>query len=217
MKRSIITTKDGYHSIFIEEMNETYHSIHGSIIESQHIYINNGIKKISKRKISVLEVGFGTGLNTILTLKNSSRKNIYYITLEPFPLNSNIYNKLNFHNHLDIDKNTFQKIHKVDWEKDVEISDNFTLHKTRSRIQDLITKKKFDIIYFDAFAPKKQPSIWEDKILRKCYLLLKNNGFLITYCANGEIKRRLYNNGFNIEALQGPPGGKRSITKANQK
>ena len=216
MQKNIITTKDGSHSIFIQELNETYHSIHGAITESQHIYINNGINKIKKKRISILEIGFGTGLNTMLTLQKD-KKNIYYITLEPFPLTNNIYNKLNFHHYIKFDKNIFLKIHEECWEKDIKINTNFTLHKTKTKIEDFVTKRKFDIIYFDAFAPKKQPSIWTNKILKKCHMLLKKNGFLITYCANGEIKRRLTKNGFRIESLQGPTGGKRSITKANQK
>lgn len=212
---NFIITKDGSHSLYVKEINETYHSIYGSLQESMHVFINNGIKSYSNKDIKILEVGFGTGLNTWLTLENHNNK-IYYVALEPYPIKKEIYENLNFHKITKSENTNFLKLHNCKWERDIKIKTNFCFHKTKSKIEDFFTNTKFDIIYFDAFAPEKHPEIWSLKILRKCYNLLNDNGFLVTYCAKGIIKRRLKDIGFKLEILNGPIG-KREMIRANQK
>lgn len=216
MKKELIITKDGSHSLFVPSLNETYHSIHGSISEAMHVFIKNGLMYHKKNTVDILEIGFGTGLNTLLTFKNVNHKKIHYTTLEPYPISKKIYTKLNFQDFLDYDNNEFFNMHQSQWEKDVVISDNFTLEKKKISLQNYNIKKMFDIIYFDAFSPEKQPEIWEKEILKKCFRLLNVNGFLVTYCAKGIVKRTLKSVGFNIETLLGPPG-KREMIRANQK
>jgi len=215
MKKELIITKDGSHSIFVPTLIETYHSKHGAITESMHIFIRNGLQYHSKNNLNILEVGFGTGLNTLLTLENLNNKNVHYTTLEPHPITEVIYSNLNYYFFTKSDKNTFLRIHTSDWEKEIKLSESFTLFKSKQSLQDFISKKKYDIIYFDAFAPEKQAEIWEREVLEKCYHLLNNNGILITYCAKGIVRRTLKSVGLKVESLAGPPV-KREITRANK-
>ena len=207
----IITTKDGSNSLFNRELNEIYHSIHGAISESMHVFIKNGVKKHKNKNISILEIGFGTGLNAILTLGNLDDKNIEYTTLEPYPITKEIYHKLNFYKYSNIKKDEYLKIHECEWGRKIAISKRFTIIKLIEKIGDFATKDKFNIIYFDAFAPNKQKEMWTREILEKCFNLLRNNGFLVTYCSKGYVKRLLQEIGFNVKNLPGPPGKREMI------
>ena len=160
MKKELIITKDGSHSLFVPDLNETYHSVHGSISEAIHVFINNGLLSHPKKNINILEIGFGTGLNTLLTLENIKNRKVHYTSLDPYPISSEIYNKLNFHSLINSDSDNFLELHTSDWEEEVFISENFTLYKTQKKIQNFISKKKFDVIYFDAFSPEKQTEMW---------------------------------------------------------
>ena len=215
MKKELIITKDGSHSLFVPDLNETYHSVHGSISEAIHVFINSGLLSHPKKNINILEIGFGTGLNTLLTLENIKNRKIHYTSLEPYPISSEIYNKLNFHTVTNSNSETFLKLHRSDWEEKVFISENFTLYKTQKKIQNFISKKKFDIIYFDAFSPEKQTEMWTTVVFEKCFDLLNKYGFLITYCAKGIFRRTLKSVGFEVISLDGPPG-KRQMTRANK-
>jgi len=215
MKKELIITKDGSHSLFVPDLNENYHSVHGSISEAIHVFIKNGIHSHPKQNINILEIGFGTGLNTLLTLENIKNKKVYYTSLEPHPISSEIYNKLNFHTLTNSNSETFLKLHTSDWEKEVSISEKFTLFKTQTRLQNFISKKKFDIIYFDAFSPEKQTEMWTMEVFEKCFNLLNEDGFLVTYCAKGIFRRTLKSVGFEVVSLDGPPG-KRQMTRANK-
>ncbi len=215
MKKELIITKDGSHSLFVPDLNETYHSVHGSISEAIHVFINSGLLSHPKKNINILEIGFGTGLNTLLTLENIKNRKIHYTSLEPYPISSEIYNKLNFHTVTNSNSETFLKLHRSDWEEKVFISENFTLYKTQKKIQKFISKKKFDIIYFDAFSPEKQTEMWTTVVFEKCFDLLNKDGFLITYCAKGIFRRTLKSVGFEVISLDGPPG-KRQMTRANK-
>ena len=215
MKKELIITKDGSHSLFVPDLNENYHSVHGSISESIHVFIKNGIDSHPKQNINILEIGFGTGLNTLLTLENIKNKKVHYTSLEPYPISSETYNKLNFHTLTNSDYETFLELHTSDWEKEVYISQKFTLYKTQTRFQNFISEKKFDVIYFDAFSPETQSEMWTIEIFEKCFNLLNEEGFLITYCAKGTFRRTLKSVGFEVISLDGPPG-KRQMTRANK-
>jgi len=215
MKKELIITKDGSHSLFVPDLNETYHSVHGSISEAIHVFINSGLLSHPKKNINILEIGFGTGLNTLLTLENIKNRKIHYTSLEPYPISSEIYNKLNFHTVTNSNAETFFKLHTSDWEEKVFISENFTLYKTQKKIQNFISEKKFDIIYFDAFSPEKQTEMWTTEVFEKCFDLLNKDGFLVTYCAKGIFRRTLKSVGFEVISLDGPPG-KRQMTRANK-
>lgn len=216
MKKELILTNDGSHSLFVKKLNETYHSIHGSIAEANHVFITNGLQFHRKLNINILEIGFGTGLNALLTLLNLNQKRVNYTSLEPFPISEKIYNKLNFHELLKSDKETFTKLHNSDWEVNVPFTKKFNLNKLRKKIQYFNSSEKFDIIYFDAFAPEKQSEMWTKEVLSKCYHFLKPKGFLVTYCAKGVVKRTLKEVGFLVESLDGPPG-KREMIRAIKK
>ena len=215
MKKELIITKDGSHSLFVPDLNETYHSVHGSISEAIHVFINSGLLSHPKKNINILEIGFGTGLNTLLTLENIKNRKIHYTSLEPYPISFEIYNKLNFHTVTNSNSETFLKLHTSDWEEEVFISENFTLYKTQKKIQNFISEKKFDIIYFDAFSPEKQTEMWTTEVFEKCFDLLNKDGFLVTYCAKGTFRRTLKSVGFEVISLDGPPG-KRQMTRANK-
>ncbi|MBT3418235.1 MAG: tRNA (5-methylaminomethyl-2-thiouridine)(34)-methyltransferase MnmD [Flavobacteriales bacterium] len=216
MKKELIITKDGSHSLFVPELNENYHSVHGAIEEALHVFIKNGIHSHPKQNINILEIGFGTGLNTLLTLENKKEVTVNYTALEPYPVSEKIYSKLNFFTMRNLDGETFLKLHTSDWEKEIEISGGFTFFKSEKRLQNFTTKKKFDIIYFDAFSPETQAEMWTEEVFKKCFNLLNKDGFLVTYCAKGVVKRTLKSIGYEVETLDGPTG-KREMTRANKK
>lgn len=207
-------TKDGSHTLYLEELDETYHSTHGAIQEAQHVFIENGIKFIEKLQIDVLEVGFGTGLNAILTQSyaENNKKNITYSSLETIPLNMEVISKLNYTKELqELDSKTFNYIHQVDWNSWQDISKYFKLNKIESSVQKYDTNQNFDIIYYDAFGPRAQIDMWHISIFEKLYKLLNQDGILVTYCAMGQFKRDLRTCGFEVKSVPGPPG-KREMT-----
>ncbi len=189
MKREIKITSDGSHTLYVPELDEHYHSIHGAIQESMHVFITNGIQSLFKSPIKVLEVGFGTGLNALLTAIWSNKENIevHYIGIESTPLEMKLNESLNYSQKLDGHESTtyFDTIISSNWHVKTNIHDNFTLNKIASRIQDYRTDDKFDIIYFDAFGPEVQEELWELRVLKNIYELLNNNGIFVTYCAKG--------------------------------
>lgn len=213
MKKELILTKDGSHSLYVPLLNETYHSVHGAVAEAQHVFIKNGLQAHNKTVLSILEIGFGTGLNALLTYENLAEKKIHYTSLEPFPIIEAIFAQLNYHQFCNSEKSVFLALHEANWEKEVPINANFILQKSTKTIQTLQSITKYDIIYFDAFAPEKQPEMWEKEVLEKCFHLLNQNGFLVSYCAKGIVKRTLKEIGFKLETLQGPPG-KREMIRA---
>jgi len=218
LKKQLIITSDGSHSFFVPELNETYHSKLGAITEAKHVFIKNGLMAANKKKVNILEVGFGTGLNALLTLQKTKQQNlnIFYNSLEPHPLEKQEYIKLNFAVLLNCPQEDFINLHKSGWGKEIKLSENFTLYKTEESVRNFETEKKFDIIYFDAFAPEKQTEMWTKTVFEKMYFLLKENGFLVTYCAKGVVKRTLKSVGLEVETLEGPPG-KREMIRANKK
>ena len=205
-------TGDGSSTIYNELLDEHYHSIHGAKQESFHVFIKNGLSYYIqsnpfKSKCSILELGFGTGLNCILSLLHnfSSELKIYYNTIEPNILDFNTIKKLNFN----LSKNDliyFEKIHQLNWDMQDEVHRNFFLKKFNTDFKSFKTSDSYDIIYFDAFAPRKQPYLWNIEVFEKIYSLINKNGILVTYCAKGQVRRDLESVGFKIERLEGPPG-----------
>ena len=223
-KIEVILTKDGSHTVYNSELDESYHAYNGAVTESKYVYIENGLKYYLssvddpiKKPVRILEFGFGTGLNTILTILESQKleQEIEYTTAEPFPLPSDVVKDLN---HGDLfstqTKEHFNKVHNAQWNQDVLLFNSFKLHKAHSRIEDLpVESEPFDIIYYDAFAPSKQPDAWEIDVLRKCHALLQTGGLLVTYCANGQFKRNLKSLDFKLDQIEGPMGRK-EMTRA---
>lgn len=218
-KPEIKITADGSHTLYVPDLDETYHSIHGAIQEAVHVYINAGFNYFKgKKKLNVLEVGFGTGLNTFLTYQESVKNNleVNYTSIEAYPLTLENVNKLNYLTELKVTKveeEVFYKMHRVNWDKNEKITTSFTLRKVEVMLQDFNEKEQFDVIYFDAFGPRVQPELWEVPILQAMFNALKNNGVLVTYCAKGSVKRALKEVGLIIENIPGPPG-KREMTRA---
>ncbi len=213
----IITTKDGSQSLLNPELNETYHSIHGARQESLHVFIKNGldftVSHFAKRSVKILEIGFGTGLNALLTTQyaKENKVEIEYTTLEAFPVNESIWQQLNYAQS-EIERNIFYKLHHEPWDQWTEISPDFVLKKLNTTLQLVsLDHNYFDLIYFDAFAPNKQPEMWTVPMLQKTIESLVSNGVLVTYCAKGQLKRDLTSLGTTVEALQGPPGKREMI------
>jgi tRNA U34 5-methylaminomethyl-2-thiouridine-forming methyltransferase MnmC len=219
-----IITGDGSSSLYHEGLNETYHSKHGALSESQHVFIKNGLEEVLKLQdeVLLLEIGFGTGLNAFLSaeiaLKNP-QKMIYYTSLEPFPIPSSFLEKgseslLNYSEKYEENlKEIFFQLHDCEWNTEVSILNNFQLLKLKVKLEEsLLFSNYYDLIYFDAFAPNKQPEMWSIYQFEKLHHALKFGGFLVTYCAQGEFKRTLKRAGFEVNTLQGPIG-KREMTK----
>lgn len=213
MKKEFIVTEDGSHTIYLPEINEHYHSVHGAIQESLHIYIGQGLLQMDNKELSILEIGFGTGLNAWLTYCIAKQKNlkIHYFSLEKYPLKESEFLKLNYTENI-FQENTeiFKQMHFSEWNRPVKISPDFVLEKVNV---DLITYNfskahQFDLVYFDAFAPDKQPEMWTDEILRKVAETICKDGILVTYCAKGSVRRSFSSAGFNMERIPGPPGKK---------
>lgn len=220
MSVKIITTSDGSHSLFNDELNETYHSIHGAIQESNHVFLKNGLEYVAEKTVlplSLLEVGFGTGLNALLTFQYAIQhdRKIYYRAIEPSPLEENIWMALNYPALLNL-KDEFTTLHSSPWNNDQILNDNFILIKMQTTLQEVkIIPASLDLVYFDAFAPSRQPDIWEVSLLKKIFSSLKPGGVMVTYCAKGELKRNLSSLGFTLEIVPGPPG-KREMIRATK-
>jgi len=220
MNRQLITTADGSHSIYLSEFDEHYHSVHGAIQESEHVFIRAGFDFVSsgQNPLNLLEIGFGTGLNALLTYLNHQKnpeRTVNYTAIEAFPLETAIASQLNYPELLNSEAATevFNLLHQSEWNQAVSISSHFTLTKLETTIQAYHPSNKFHLIYFDAFAPTAQPELWTADVFSKIFDSLKKGGILTTYCAKGIVKRTLKEVGFKVESLQGPIG-KREMTRA---
>ena len=218
MDRTIEQTADGSATLFVPELNEHYHSVKGARTESQHIFIDMGLDASAATEPHILEIGFGTGLNALLTLGYAGRqkRKVHYTGVELFPLPWETVELLGYST-----DPLFRALHTVLWGEDAIITPYFTLRKEHADINAMAhsLSPKFDIIYFDAFAPEKQPEMWSQELFNRLYVTLNQGGILTTYCAKGIVRRMLQTAGFTVERLPGPPGGKREILRArkNQK
>jgi tRNA U34 5-methylaminomethyl-2-thiouridine-forming methyltransferase MnmC len=219
MRRQLFITDDGSHSIRIDELNVSYHSKHGAIQESRHIYIATGFNYVAdvKRKISILEMGFGTGLNALLTLIEADKNDlqILYDVVELHPLDSALISSLNYLSLLRTPQlsRQFSLMHDCEWNKPIKISGCFAFRKLHGDIKHVELSGRYDIIYFDAFDPAVQPELWTVDIFKKMYVLLNEGGVLVTYCSKGIVREAMNNAGFRVVKLEGPKG-KREIVRA---
>lgn len=219
LKREIIITSDGSTTIHLPDWNEQYHSKHGAIQEAIHVFIEAGLHQISQSEVSILEIGFGTGLNAFITLlesKNQSLK-IDYVGVEAYPVGKEEIVALNYVDELKAKEydTYFRKMHDVEWEKRMEIDKNFFLTKRQQFFQDISDENQYDLIYFDAFGARNQPELWTEEIFLKMFTAMKDNGVLTTYAAKGSVRRAMLAVGFEVERLPGPPG-KREMLRAKK-
>lgn len=219
MEREIIQTLDGSTTIHIKEWNECYHSKHGAIQEAKHVFIKNGLALFQNKEVSILEIGFGTGLNAFITYLDALElgQSIDYVAAEAYPVSADEVLSMNYVNELDAieSKAIFEKMHTSNWEERMIFSNVFALTKRKQFFEEIDDLEKFDLIYFDAFGYRVQPELWSTAIFDKMYKALKPNGILVTYAARGVVKRSMIEVGFTVEKLAGPPG-KREMFRARK-
>lgn len=218
--REIATTADGSKTLFVPHWDEHYHSIHGAMQESIHVFIHAGLKyfieKNQPAEIRIFEAGFGTGLNALLTAKYimDLPVKVFYQSVEAYPLTMEEVEALNY---VESESDLLQKIyfdmHQAEWNQPVAITDNFILEKQKGFLEEWQNSGPVDIVYFDAFAPSAQPDLWSEEVFENLYSAMSGDGILVTYCAKGSVKRAMKAAGWNIEKLPGPPG-KREMTRA---
>lgn len=224
MKRKIITTSDGSNTIHIEDWDEQYHSKHGAIQEANHVFIKNGLHYLchSERseksflRISILEIGFGTGLNAFITYLEAEKLKlkIDYVGVEAYPVLQEEISELNYADLISKkDKTIFKRLHQISWEEKYKFHNHFSLIKRKQFFQDIQDQEQYNLIYFDAFGAKVQPELWTESIFQKMFNALKPEGVLVTYAAKGSVRRAMQSVGFIVERLEGPPG-KREMLRA---
>jgi len=216
-KVKIITTADGSHSLLNETLHETYHSRHGAMQESEYVFIEQGLRywlsHNNQHILNILEVGLGTALNAWLTfrLPEVQTRKVNYVAVEKFPLPPPVWQQLNY---AATDRELFERIHALSWNEWQPVTAQATLFKSEGALQELdLPPLEFNLIYFDAFAPNKQPEMWTHDVLRKVVENLQAGGVLVTYCAKGQLKRDLKALGLEVQSLPGPPG-KREMIRA---
>jgi tRNA U34 5-methylaminomethyl-2-thiouridine-forming methyltransferase MnmC len=211
----LLYTKDGSPTILNTELGVTYHSRHGAIAESMHIFIANGFRpafETFKSDLKILEIGFGTGLNALLTLMECETRKIHvdYMSIEKYPLEQNIYGQLNYNTD---QEQLLRQMHEAGWEKKAQISKYFSLTKHKANAMDFETEEKFHCVYFDAFAPSSENELWQKEMFEKIFRMMRPGANLVTFCAKGSVKRTMKECGFKVERLPGAPG-KREMTRA---
>ena len=221
MNKEIVleTTADGSSTLYVPELDEHYHSMNGAVQESQHVYIAAGLNHYIhssnhyNKEIQVLEFGFGTGLSAFLTTLEAEKQKmkIHYTALEKYPLSQEITNRLNYSTE---NQALFQYIHQIAWEKPVSITPYFILQKLEIDFVDFDFPNRYDVVYYDAFAPDKQPEVWSQELFDKLFFSMNQGGVLTTYCAKGNIRRMMQQAGFTVERISGA-AGKREMLRAN--
>lgn len=219
MKREIKITKDGSKTLFIKDLNESYHSQHGALQEAQHVFIKNGLNKINKCEINILELGFGTGLNVLVTideiLKNKKNIKIRYFGIEKYPIKASEIENLDYEELFEDEKlkKIYHQIHQTEWEKLIEITPDFHLQKINADFfeMDSLALPPIDLVYFDCFGARVQPDLWEKELFEKVDAKMSDDSLLTTYSAKGSVRRILQTLGFTVEKLAGPPGKREMI------
>jgi tRNA U34 5-methylaminomethyl-2-thiouridine-forming methyltransferase MnmC len=221
LERKIIKTGDGSVTIHLPEWDEQYHSKHGAIQEARHVFLKMGLyhwfETSQKKELSILEIGFGTGLNAFLTLIEAEKLKlqIKYTGVEAYPVGKDEVAQLNYPEAAEANDfaEYFTKLHTIPWEEETNVSDHFCLKKIKKKFEDLDLNESHDLIYFDAFGARVQPDLWTEEIFSIMYKALKKNGILVTYAAKGSVRRAMISCGFQVEKLPGPPG-KREMLRA---
>ena len=220
MKREIIITEDGSTTIRIPEWNENYHSTHGAIQEAKHVFIKNGLDLFQdQKKISILEIGFGTGLNSFITfLETKQKEQVNYVGVEAYPVVAEEVKQMNYASELNAlkDQSIFELMHTCDWEIEKSLTSNFNLTKRKQFFQDITDENCYNLLYFDAFGFPLQPELWSEVIFQKMYDALLSNGVLVTYACRTSIRKAMLTAGFSVEKLPGAPG-KREMLRATKK
>jgi len=218
-KRTVITTGDGSKTLHMEDWNEQYHSKHGAIAEAYHVFIKSGLEHLNKQNIDILEIGFGTGLNALITFSEAqkNRLQINYVGVEAYPVPLEQAIEMDYATKIEGEglHEVFQKMHKIEWNNPIEINTEFRLTKREQKFQEIKDQNCFDLIYFDAFGYRVQPELWSKEIFEKMYQSLKDGGVLVTYAAKGVVRRTMQEVGFAVERLPGPPG-KREMLRATK-
>lgn len=213
MKKQLLITEDGSNTFTIPELHVTYRSTHGAVQESNHVFIEAGLKQLLHQYpiINIFEMGFGTGLNTLLTIEQAilHHQKINYQTIELYPLTINEVSQLNYNHQL------LLKIHQSKWEEDIVLNEYFILHKINQSLINYTTNKLINLIYFDAFDPNTQPELWSKTVFENMFNILAPNGILVTYSSKGTVRRAMMEAGFSVEKLSGPPG-KREMIRARK-
>jgi tRNA U34 5-methylaminomethyl-2-thiouridine-forming methyltransferase MnmC len=219
MERKLITTEDGSHTYFVPALNEHYHSTFGAVSESKHIFIEHALNAAAHkyRKLRILEVGFGTGLNALLTCLECLEKQIrvHYTAIEPWPIDLAEAMKLNYAGmlHYSIARSIFRALHESPWDASVDLSEQMKILKMRSKFEDtVLAPGQFNVVYFDAFGPEAQPELWTEEIFSKLYASMARGACMTTFSAKGAVRRAVVKAGFEVERLEGPPG-KREMTR----
>lgn len=217
MKREIKITQDGSPTLFVPELDEHYHSVHGARQESEHVFIQWGLKQFDHfAQLSILEIGFGTGLNALLTVfQKPANQLIHYVGIEPFPIDTDLVD-LFAQSFTDEDEaNAYKLLHQCEWGKSIAVFNGFELEKQQLKLEEFSSSEQFDLIYFDAFGPRAQGELWTLSVFQQLYELTKAGGRLVTYCAKGQVKRDMKAAGFKVISVPGPPG-KREMTVAEK-
>ena len=219
MKREIITTADGSTTIQIKDWQEQYHSKHGAIQEAYHVFIHSGLDLYKNQTIDILEIGFGTGLNALITLIEFQKRNlkVNYTGVEAYPVSNDELAQLNYLEQLNAQalENHFKVMHASPWEEVVALTPDFNLKKEQKLFKDIDVINAFDLVYFDAFGARVQPELWTVEIFQIMFNAVKSGGYLVTYAAKGSVRRAMLEVGFLVERLPGPPG-KREMLRAKK-
>ena len=213
-----VRTRDGSLTLRSEAVGEQYHSRHGAVLESRYVFIGAGLKAIKKAHISVLEVGLGTGLNALLTWVEAERSGITidYHAMEPCPLSIADIDQLDHTGHLGVEgKRTSHLRMMASRAERIEPDACFGFTCSISDVRELDLVDRFDLVYFDAFSPEKQPELWTDEVFSRVFRAMRPGALLVTYCAKGEVRRAMIRTGFTVERLKGPPG-KREMFRATR-
>lgn len=216
-----LLTADGSYTLYNKDLDETYHSRGGALTESEHVFIAAGLNPVLERKndITLLEVGFGTGLNALLTYRSLQGRSarVHYTAIEPHPLDWDLAKTLNYPQVLNDPalEDVYARLHQSPWNQSTRIGENFLLHNWQIPIEEASLVLDYDLVYFDAFAPAKQPEIWSENVLAKIFTAQTTGGLFVSYSAQGEFKRTLKKVGYDVEVLPGA-NGKREMTRARK-